>query len=91
MELAKNIAQVSDVLFSELDNESILFKLQIKRYYSLDDVGTRMWQLLSECNNMETVVQQLLMEYDVEVDHLRQELETLIEKLAQAGLLNVEN
>ena len=37
-----------EALFQELDGETVLLNLQSERYYGLDDVGTRMWQLLAE-------------------------------------------
>jgi hypothetical protein len=79
------------VLFQELEGESVLLNLADDRYYGLDDVGTRMWQLLAEDGEVATVVKRLQAEYGGEVDEatLRRDLGALIERLAGAGLVTV--
>ena len=76
-----------DVLFQTLGDEAVLLNLNDSRYYGLDDVGRRTWELLAEHRSTEPVVQQLLREYDVEEQVLRADLATLIEKLKVAGLI----
>ena len=77
------------VLFRELDGEAVILDLNSERYYGLDDVGTRMWQLLSEHGDVATVHAHLLAEYDVEPPQLANDLATLIDKLASAGLVAI--
>jgi hypothetical protein len=80
------------VLFQEVKGESVLLNLENDRYYGLDDVGTRMWQLLAEHGDTATVVQRLLNEYVGEVDQatLERDLSELIERLAKTGLITVD-
>lgn len=82
----------ANVLFQELEGEAVLLNLDNDRYYGLDDVGTRMWQLLEKHGDLATVLEHLLAEYAGEVDEstLRQDLGELVGKLAAAGLLTVE-
>ena len=86
------ISVSTNVLFKELGEESVLLNLGNDRYYGLDDVGTRMWQLLSAHGDVATVVSRLLVEYEGRTDEskLRRDLDELIKKLAEAGLLTVE-
>ena len=78
-----------DVLFQPLGDEAVLLNLKDSRYYGLDDVGRRMWELLAEHRSPEPVVQQLLREYDAEEAVLRSDLATFIEKLRAADLIAV--
>jgi hypothetical protein len=80
-----------NVLFQDLGDESVLLSLDNDRYYGLDDVGTRMWQLLAEHSDVATVISHLLGEYAGQVDEatLRRDLGELIAKLAEAGLLTI--
>lgn len=80
----------SDVLFQELEGEAVLLNLANEHYYGLDDIGTRIWQLLQEEHNVESVVAQMLAEYDVSEALLRQDIANLIEELTQAELVTVE-
>jgi len=81
-----------NVLCQVLGDESVLLNLDDDRYYGLDDVGTRMWQLLAEDGDVATVVTQLLTTYGAQVDEatLRDDLGALIARLTAAGLLRVE-
>ena len=88
--LPTHITLFHEILFQELDDEAVLLNLENERYYGLDDVGMRMWQLLSEHSDTATVLEHLLTEYDVDEATLRQDLANLIDKLVDAGLATVE-
>jgi hypothetical protein len=87
--LPQRVEVPSHVLYQELEGEAVLLNLQTERYFGLDDVGTRMWQLLSEQGDVAAAFEQLQAEYAVEADRLRQDLAQLINRLAEAGLLTV--
>jgi len=88
--LPKTVSFSPDVLFRELDGEGVLLDLETEQYYTLDDIGVRMWQLLHENKEVELVVAPLLGEYDVDEATLRQDLAKLIARLSEAGLIVVE-
>jgi hypothetical protein len=79
----------ADVLFTEVGNESVMLQLKSERYYGLEEVGTRMWKLLTAAETIEAAYQQLLAEYEVEPEVLRRDLEALIERLVEQGLLEL--
>jgi DNA integrity scanning protein DisA with diadenylate cyclase activity len=75
------------VMVRVLDREAVLLNIETEKYFGLDEVGTRMWQLTTTAANVEAAYQALLAEYDVEPAQLRQNLGDLLEKLSAAGLL----
>jgi hypothetical protein len=79
----------SDVLVQELQGESVLLNLKSGRYFGLDEIGTRMWQVLTTAGSVESAHKTLVNEYDVEPERLRRDLEQLVEKLAGHGLLDI--
>lgn len=80
----------ADTLFEETGGEGVLLNLDTERYYVLDDVGVRMWQVLVERGEVIGAVEQLQAEYDVDRDTLFQDVVRLIAELEEAGLLVVE-
>jgi hypothetical protein len=76
-----------DVVSQELDGETVLLDLRSEQYYVLDDVGTRMWQLLTTLPDLAAVCAQLLEEYEVDEPTLRRDLSALIAKLAEVGMV----
>jgi coenzyme PQQ synthesis protein D (PqqD) len=79
-----------DVLFRELDGESVLLNLESGIYFGLDDVGTRIWQLLAEGRPIHDVRAQLAEEFDAPVEALDRDLAGFIEQLRAKGLVAVE-
>ena len=74
-------------LFQQVAQESVLLHLGTERYFSLDEVGTRMWQLLAEHGDIEIVVAEMEKEYEASADLLRTDVTALVEKLVAAELM----
>lgn len=85
----KHVQIPSEVLFQELEGESVLLNLESERYYGLDDIGTRLWHLLAENGDVAAACEQLLKEYRVEPDVLERDVSQLLSSLASAGLVKV--
>lgn len=77
------------VMVRELEGESVLLNLNSESYFGLDDVGTRMWAALTDSDSIEKAYDALLAEYEVEPEQLRTDLCSFIDKLSEAGLIDV--
>lgn len=77
------------VLVRFLDQESVLLNLKTEQYFGLDETGTRMWQLVTTSPNIDAAYQELLAEYDVQPETLRENLAELLGRLVENGLLQV--
>ena len=78
-----------DVLISRLQEESVLLNLDNESYYGLDDVGTRMLSVLNSSDSVQSAWLQLVDEYDVDREVLRDDLVSLVERLLERGLVEV--
>lgn len=85
-----NIRISDDVVFRDLAGEAVILNLASGVYFGLDEVGTRMWQLLSEHGNHAKALSILLDEYEVDAARLRQDFDQLIGQLRDKGLISVE-
>jgi len=86
----KRVCAPEGVLVRELDGESVLLNLESETYFGLDEVGTRMWALLTAAPSIQAAYEALLVEYDVAPERLRQDLETLVAQLVDNGLLTLD-
>lgn len=77
------------VVFREIGGEAVLLHLGTQRYFTLDETGTRMWTLLSEHGSLAEVRRHLLVEYEVEPAALERDLDELVARLAEEGLVEV--
>ena len=79
----------TDVLAQELAGETVLLDLASESYFGLDTVGTRIWQLLEQGRGQEEIVDTLLGEYDVERGVLERDVEELLGRLSDSGLITI--
>jgi Coenzyme PQQ synthesis protein D (PqqD) len=81
------LAPSSSVLFQEIEGETVLLDLEREHYFSLDVVGSRIWQLLVEHGDMEALVSAMLNEFDVDEATLRRDVADLLDRLEAEGLI----
>ncbi len=87
--LSTRVTIPEEVLFRELQDEAVILELASGQYYGLDEVGTRMWQLLRHHGCLRPAYQALLEEYQVSQDQLRRDLLEFVEGLAARKLLEL--
>ena len=87
--LQQKITISSEVLSQEVDGETVLLDLESESYFGLDEVGTRIWQLLNETSNLQTVFDTLLGEYDVDEKQLEKDLQDHVAHLVEEGLISL--
>ena len=90
MNLNQNITLSPEVISQEVSGETVLLDLDSENYFGLDEVGTRIWQLIKETNDLAAIYQTLLTEYDVSEERLQQDLDTLLGEISQLGLVTLE-
>jgi hypothetical protein len=88
--LPRRVSVSDDVLFQEISGEGVLLDMVSEQYFGLDDVGTRVWHLLTENSETATMLAQLLEYYEVDEITLTRDLALLIEQLKAEGLVSVE-
>lgn len=76
-----------EVLMQTVVGESVLLDLRSQKYFGLNQVGTRAWQLLQDGGDVATVHARLRDEYDVSAAELERDLDALFENLLRAGLV----
>lgn len=89
--LARKISARPTVIAQDLAGESVLLDLETEQYFGLDDVGTRIWQTLTEKDSIQSAIAALLEEYDVEPEQLQQDVKNLIQELLANGLVEISD
>ncbi len=91
IDFSQNVIAPDDVLVRVLDGEAVVLNLESESYFGLDEVGTRMWTLLTESDSIQDAYEILLAEYDVEPAQLKADMVDLIAQLQENGLVAVEH
>jgi len=80
-----------EVLSQEVNGETVLLDLEGEAYFGLNEVGTRIWQLLQAEPTVVETLDTLSGEYDVRREQLENDVGDLLDKLADAGLIKLRH
>lgn len=81
------IIKNSDIEVTDFGNEKVMMNLEIGRYFTLNEVGSRIWELIDKNNEVESIINGLLEEYDVSREMCREQVFKYIEDLIQYGIV----
>jgi hypothetical protein len=89
LDLTSRVSVPPDVLVQDLQGESVILNVESGRYFGLDEVGTRMWAVLTTAKSLQAACDALAGEYEVERERLERDLLALVEKLVEHQLVEV--
>lgn len=75
-----------EVLSQVVANEAVLLDMRTEKYFGLNPVGLRVWEMLQETSDLRAIRDRLLSEYHVAAEDLDRDLEALFDHLVAAGL-----
>ena len=78
---------IPEALVATLSDGAVLLNLQTKRYFSLNETGTRIWEMVQQTAEEEVIVATLLREYEVEETMARAEVRRILDELIEAQLI----
>ena len=87
LSLRHSITVAPDIVFREVDGEAVILNLDSGLYFGLDQVGTRIWQLVQEHGSLQKVFETMCDEFDVGSDTLERDLLGLMDELCAKGLV----
>lgn len=89
--LESSVIRVKEVISSEVDGETMLMSLENSRYYGMDEIGSRIWNLLDEPRTVRDLCGLLTQEFDVEQGGCEQDVLTFLNQLKEDNLIIVHN
>jgi hypothetical protein len=78
-----------ELVFTDLDGETIMMSLENNSYYGLNPVATRIWELLSEPKSLENIVDELTSEYDITPEQCKNEVIVFLEEMINKKTINI--
>jgi hypothetical protein len=90
--LARTRVSVPDhVMTRAVSGSTVLLDVDSGRSFTLDAVGTRVWNLLAESGSAHVAYDTLINEFAVNPEDLERDLQALISQLAGHGLLQLHD
>ncbi len=75
---------------SEIDGETVSLNLKSGIYYSLNAVGSRIWQILQESSSVRDIRETIVEEFEVAAERCERDVLRLLSELAAKGLIEVD-
>lgn len=82
-----SLSKNKDVIAQRVQDETVLFDMRTGNYYSLNELGSRTWELLEESRSLHEIAAHLAEQYDAPVQTIEEDLRSLLDELVQCGLL----
>ena len=88
IELNNIVSRREDIDTTDLNGDIVMMDLEKGKYFSLNSVGSRIWEEIQSPVKISEVVNILLSEYDVDRETCEKSVMEFIEGLDNAGLLS---
>lgn len=76
------------LLAAAVGDELLMMSVELGKYFNLNPVGSRIWELLETPRSVNSLVEALTAEYDVTPDVARREVERFLGDLEERKLLS---
>lgn len=92
MELDNKVCINDEIDATDLNGERVMMNLEKGKYFALNDVGSRIWNIIEEEKEIavQKIIDKLLDEYDVQNDTCRNAVVNFINKLRDEELVVVK-
>lgn len=89
--LDSQVTAIRDQVSSNLGGEAVILHVGSGSYYGLNEVGTRIWELVQRPSTIAAIRDEILNEYEVEVVQLEKDLSNILHQLLEKGLVEITN
>jgi hypothetical protein len=79
----------NETISGRLNDELVMMDIEQGKYFSLNPVATRIWDLLEKPLSLEELCSLLMEEYEVDITQCMTELQEHVGEMEKLGLINV--
>ncbi len=79
-----------DIIHNKLDDEIVMMSISQGEYYGLNEIGSRIWEIIEEHVTFKQIIDKLLGEFEVNEEKCRREVTEFIGLLQKKNLVIIE-
>jgi len=83
------VSHRKDIDTTDLNGDLVMMDLEEGRYFSLNSVGSRIWQLIEKPIEVNKVIDSLLEEYDTNRNECEENVLEFLEKLNDSKIISI--
>jgi hypothetical protein len=88
--LNSKISLVEQTLIQNLGDEAAVLHLESEEYFTLNETGMLIVDLLKECESVQQICDRFSEEYEIEPDQFQQDLLKYLEELVKNDIVRVQ-
>jgi|HubBroStandDraft_6_1064221.scaffolds.fasta_scaffold346594_2 hypothetical protein len=88
-EISMSVEISEGVIWRDVGGDVIILNVDTGVYFGLDGSGGHIWRELVEHGSLEKVFESLKRQFDVDADELRHDLDDLLNRLVEKGLVQM--
>jgi hypothetical protein len=79
------------LLSNQMDGEIVMMSIDNGEYYGLDEIGSRIWELMEKPVSLHSLAEQLMAEFDVDYEDCLRDTKEFLTDLFDKDLVLVKN
>jgi hypothetical protein len=83
------VSHTSGLVAADMGGQTVIMSIENGKYYSLDGIGSRIWELIGKPCTVRDLVTALLAEYEVEEERCQDNVLVFLNKMIDDGLITV--
>ncbi|MDY6012183.1 lasso peptide biosynthesis PqqD family chaperone [Clostridium sp.] len=87
--LNAKIVQNKEIDASDIDGDKVMMNLEKGMYFSLNSVGSRIWDIIENPTTADEIIKILLNEYDIAEEKCREAVVSFLKGLEVNGLITI--
>lgn len=88
LELSTQISRNETILATDLDDEIIMMDVTSGQYFNLKEVGASVWKQLEEPKDFNTILDNLLEEFDIDRETCETEVRAFLARMAELEMIS---
>lgn len=76
-----------DLLYNEIDREVVMLSIENSEYYGMDQVGSRIWEILEKPVSLKQLISSLTEEYEVNDQQCAEDIQNFLQGLVRKNLI----
>ena len=90
VELDSIVKRNNTIVTSSIDNDIVMISIERGKYYSMESIGSRIWELMNEELTVKDLCDKLCNKYNVDVEQCQSDVLHLLKDLVNENLIIIQ-
>jgi hypothetical protein len=86
VELQSTVQRNPDMIFTDFGAEMVMLSMEDSRYYGINEVGVRVWELIETPTPIAGIIDVICDEFDVSTERCEQDVLAFVSQLQQKNM-----